>query len=50
MPTMRWGRQIAHFNFQICHNWQGPKESALDRREIPIAGRETPMVRGEAKN
>jgi 4-amino-4-deoxy-L-arabinose transferase-like glycosyltransferase len=28
----RWGRQIAHFNFQLCKNWQGPKETALDRR------------------
>ena len=29
----RWGRQIAHFNFQLCKNWQGPKETALDRRK-----------------
>ena len=31
-PVMRWGRQIAHFNFQLCRNWQGPKERAIDRR------------------
>lgn len=31
-PVMRWGRQIAHFNMQLCRNWQGPKESALERR------------------
>lgn len=23
-PVMRWGRQIAHFNFMLCRNWQGP--------------------------
>ena len=22
--VMRWGRQIAHFNFMLCRNWQGP--------------------------
>ncbi len=32
-PVYRWGRQIAHFNFQLCKNWQGPKETALDRRQ-----------------
>jgi 4-amino-4-deoxy-L-arabinose transferase-like glycosyltransferase len=32
-PVMRLGRQVAHFNFQLCNNWQGPKESALDRRK-----------------
>ncbi len=31
-PVARWGRQIAHFNFQLCRNWQGPKERAIDRR------------------
>jgi hypothetical protein len=31
-PVMRLGRQVAHFNFQLCRNWQGPKETALDRR------------------
>ncbi len=31
-PVFRWGRQIAHFNFQMCKNWLGPKETALDRR------------------
>ena len=31
-PVQRWGRQIAHFNFLLCKNWQGPKETALDRR------------------
>lgn len=30
--VQRLGRQIAHFNFLLCHNWQGPKETALDRR------------------
>ena len=33
LPVMRLGRQVAHFNFQLCKNWQGPKESALDRRK-----------------
>jgi hypothetical protein len=33
MPVLRLGRQVAHFSFQLCHNWQGPKESALDRRK-----------------
>jgi 4-amino-4-deoxy-L-arabinose transferase-like glycosyltransferase len=28
----RLGRQITHFNFLLCHNWQGPQETALDRR------------------
>jgi hypothetical protein len=23
-PVMRWGRQIAHFSFMLCRNWQGP--------------------------
>ena len=23
-PVQRWGRQIAHFNFMLCRNWQGP--------------------------
>ena len=23
-PVLRWGRQIAHFNFMLCRNWQGP--------------------------
>lgn len=32
-PVMRLGRQVAHFNFQLCKNWQGPKENALDRRK-----------------
>jgi hypothetical protein len=32
-PVIRLGRQIAHFNFQLCKNWQGPRESALDRRK-----------------
>jgi 4-amino-4-deoxy-L-arabinose transferase-like glycosyltransferase len=31
-PVMRLGRQIAHFNYLLCRNWQGPKETALDRR------------------
>ncbi|MEN9539181.1 MAG: hypothetical protein RLZZ126_1416, partial [Pseudomonadota bacterium] len=31
-PVTRWGRQVAHFNFQLCEDWQGPKETALDRR------------------
>ena len=22
--VQRWGRQIAHFNFMLCRNWQGP--------------------------
>lgn len=30
--VMRIGRQVAHFNFLLCKNWQGPKETALDRR------------------
>lgn len=30
--VLRLGRQIAHFNFLLCSNWQGPKETALDRR------------------
>ena len=29
-PVMRWGRQIAHFNFVLCHNWQGPIGLPLD--------------------
>ncbi len=40
MPTVRWGRQIAHFNFLMCRNWQGPKEGALDRRETQTGRRE----------
>jgi Dolichyl-phosphate-mannose-protein mannosyltransferase len=32
-PVMRLGRQVAHFSFQLCSNWQGPKETALDRRK-----------------
>ena len=30
-PVIRWGRQLAHFNLQLCRNWQGPKETARDR-------------------
>lgn len=33
LPVRRLGRQVAHFTFQLCHNWQGPKETALDRRQ-----------------
>jgi 4-amino-4-deoxy-L-arabinose transferase-like glycosyltransferase len=29
-PVMRWGRQIAHFNFMLCRNWQGPIGLPLD--------------------
>ena len=28
--VMRWGRQIAHFNFMLCRNWQGPIGLPLD--------------------
>jgi hypothetical protein len=31
LPVLRWGRQIAHFNLQLCRNWQGPKETVHDR-------------------
>ena len=31
-PVMRWGRQIAHFNFMLCRNWQGPIGLPLDGR------------------
>ena len=31
-PVMRWGRQIAHFNFMLCRNWQGPVGLPLDGR------------------
>ncbi len=31
-PVMRWGRQIAHFNFLLCRNWQGPVGLPLDGR------------------
>ena len=31
LPVLRFGRQIAHFNLQLCRNWQGPKETARDR-------------------
>lgn len=29
-PVKRWGRQIAHFNFMLCRNWQGPTGLPLD--------------------
>ncbi len=32
LAVTRLGRQISHFNFLLCRNWQGPKENALDRR------------------
>jgi 4-amino-4-deoxy-L-arabinose transferase-like glycosyltransferase len=32
LPTVRLGRQIAHFNFLVCRNWQGPLETVLERR------------------
>ena len=30
LPVMRWGRQIEHFNFMLCRNWQGPVGLPLD--------------------
>jgi 4-amino-4-deoxy-L-arabinose transferase-like glycosyltransferase len=32
LPVTRLGRQITHFNYLLCRNWQGPQETALDRR------------------
>ena len=29
-PVWRLGRQIAHFNFMLCQNWQGPIGLPLD--------------------
>lgn len=31
-PVVRAGRQIAHFNFLLCQNWQGPLGLPLDGR------------------
>ena len=31
LPARRMGRQIAHFNFMLCRNWQGPLEPPLGR-------------------
>ena len=31
LPAMRLGRQIAHFNYLLCRNWQGPLEPPLGR-------------------
>ena len=31
-PVMRAGRQIAHFSFLLCQNWQGPVGLPLDGR------------------
>ncbi|NDG41891.1 MAG: hypothetical protein EBY28_21590 [Betaproteobacteria bacterium] len=28
-PVMHWGRQIAHFNFLLCQQWQGPSSALL---------------------
>ena len=34
-PVMRWGRQIAHFNFLLCDNWLGPLGLPLDPPREP---------------
>jgi hypothetical protein len=31
LPVNRMGRQIAHFNTLLCHNWQGPLDPSLGR-------------------
>ncbi len=31
LPVNRMGRQIAHFNYLLCHNWQGPLDPSLGR-------------------
>ena len=31
LPVHRMGRQIAHFNYLLCHNWQGPLDPSLGR-------------------
>ena len=31
LPVHRLGRQIAHFNYLLCHNWQGPLDPSLGR-------------------
>jgi len=31
LPARRMGRQIAHFNYMLCRNWQGPQEPPLGR-------------------
>ena len=31
LPTRRMGRQIAHFSYMVCRNWQGPLEPPLGR-------------------
>lgn len=31
LPARRMGRQIAHFSYMLCRNWQGPLEPPLGR-------------------
>ena len=31
LPAQRMGRQIAHFSYMVCRNWQGPLEPPLGR-------------------